>query len=121
MKVTITDEAIKETKSIAERQKIRKPALYLDLAPASCCSSCGPIPMVDVVDQTSSKLEIFGNVNGIPLCASDRIKNFLKENEEQNDLELKVDLIIPWGTLSSKYLSFQLLKDSKIEDAQGWF
>jgi hypothetical protein len=60
-------------------------------------------------------LEIVGNVNGIPICASDRIKNFLKENEEQNDLELKVDLIIPLG------LSFQLLKDSKIEDAQWWF
>jgi uncharacterized protein YqkB len=111
MKVTITNDAIKETKSIAERQKIRKPVLYLDLA-QSCCSS---IPKVDVVDQTSSKLEIVGNVNGIPICASDRIKNFLKENEEQNDLELKVDLIIPLG------LSFQLLKDSKIEDAQWWF
>jgi len=100
MKVTITDEAIKETKSIAERQNIRKPVVYLDIV-RTCCSS---IPKVDIVDQTSSKLEIVGNVNGIPICACDLIKKFLKEDEERNDLELKVDLIAPYG------LSFQLLK-----------
>lgn len=107
MEVTITDEALKETKSIAEKQKIRKPAIYLDIA-RTCCSS---IPKVDVVDQTSSKFEIIDKANGIPICACDLIKSFLKENEERNDLELKVDLIIPYG------LSFQLLKTSNIEDA----
>jgi uncharacterized protein YqkB len=106
MKVTITDEALKETKSIAENRKIRKPAVYLDIA-RTCCSS---IPKVDVVDQTSSKFEIIGNIKGIPICACDLIKKFLKENEERNDLELKVDLIIPYG------LSFQLLKTLNIED-----
>jgi uncharacterized protein YqkB len=100
MKVTITDDALKEIKSIAEKQKIRKAAVYLDLA-RSCCSS---IPKVDVVDQTSSKLEITCNVNGISISTCDLIKKFLKENEERNDLELKVDLIAPYG------LSFQLLK-----------
>ena len=100
MKVTITDEAIKETKSNAERQKIRKPAVYLDIV-RTCCSS---IPKVDVIDQTSSKFEIIDNINGIPISACDLIKKFLKENEERNDLELKVDLIAPYG------LSFQLLK-----------
>jgi len=107
MKVIITDYALKEIESIAEKQKIRKAAVYLDLA-RSCCSS---IPKVDVVDQTSSKLEIICNVNGISIAACDPITEFLKENEERNDLELKVDLIIPYG------LSFQLLKTSKIEDA----
>ena len=107
MKVTVTDEALKEIKSIAERQKIRKTAVYLDVV-RTCCSS---IPKVDVVDQTSSKFEITPNIKGIPICACDLIKKFLKENEERNDLELNVDLIIPYG------LSFQILKTSKIEDA----
>jgi len=107
MKVTITDDALKEIKSIAEKQKIRKAAVYLDLA-RSCCSST---PKVDVVDQTSSKLEIICNVNGISISACDPIAEFLKENEEGNGFELKVNLIIPYG------LSFQLLKTSNIEDA----
>jgi Fe-S cluster assembly iron-binding protein IscA len=107
MKVIITDEALKEIKSIAEKQKIREAAVYLDLA-RSCCSS---IPKVDVVDQTSSKLEIICHANGISISACDPIAEFLKENEERNDLELKVDLIMPYG------LIFQLLKTSNIEDA----
>ena len=85
---------------MAERQKIRKPVVYLDVV-RTCCSLA---PKVDVVDQTSSKFEIIDNVKGIPISASDLIKKFLKENEERNDLELKVDYIKPYG------LHFQLLK-----------
>ena len=106
MKITVTDDALKEIKSIAEKQKITKAAVYLDLV-RSCCSST---PKVDVVDQTSSKLEIVCNVNGISIAACDPITEFLKENEEGNDFELKVDLIAPYG------LSFQVLKISKTED-----
>ena len=100
MRITITDGALKETKLVAERQKIRKPAVYLDVV-RTCCSFA---PKVDVVDQTSSKFEIIDNVNGMPISASDLIKNLLKQNEEQNDLDLKVDYIKPYG------LHFQLLK-----------
>jgi len=100
MKITVTDDALKEIKSITEKQKIRKAGVYLDLA-RSCCSST---PKVDVVDQTSSKLETICNVNGISIAACDPIKEFLKENEEGNDFELKVDLIMPYG------LSFQIIK-----------
>jgi len=100
MRITIIDGALKETKLVAERQKIRKPAVYLDVA-KTCCSLA---PKVNVVDQTSSKFEIIDNVNGMPISASDLIKNLLKQNEEQNDLELKVDYIKPYG------LHFQLLK-----------
>ena len=85
---------------MAERQKIRKPVVYLDVV-RTCCSLA---PKVDVVDQTSSKFEIIDNVNGIPISASDLIKNLLKQNEGQNDLELKVNYIKPYG------LHFQLLK-----------
>jgi uncharacterized protein YqkB len=106
MKITVTDDALEKIKSIAERQKITKAAVYLDLV-RSCCSST---PKVDVVDQTSSKLETICNVNGISISACDLIKEFLKENEGGNDFELKVDLIAPYG------LSFQLLKISKTED-----
>jgi Fe-S cluster assembly iron-binding protein IscA len=107
MKITVTDGALKEIKSIAEKQKMTKPVVYLDLV-RSCCSST---PKVDVVDQTSSKLETICNVNGISIAACDPIAEFLKENEEGNDFELKVDLIMPYG------LSFQIIKISKIEDA----
>ena len=100
MKVTITDEALREAKSFAERQKIRKPVVYLDVV-RTCCSS---IPKVSVADQTSNKFEIIDNSKGIPICACDLIREFLKENEERNDLEIKVDIIAPYG------LSFQLLK-----------
>ena len=100
MRITITDGALKETKLVAERQKIRKPAVYLDVV-RTCCSLA---PKVDVVDQTSSKFEIIDCINGMPISASDLIKNLLKQNEEQNDLELKVDYIKPYG------LHFQLLK-----------
>jgi len=106
MKITVTDGALKEIKSIAEKQKMTKPVVYLDLV-RSCCSST---PKVDVVDQTSSKLETICNVNGISIAACDPIAEFLKENEEGNDFELKVDLIMPYG------LSFQIIKISKIED-----
>ena len=85
---------------MVKRQKIRKPAVYLDVV-RTCCSFA---PKVDVVDQTSNKFEIIDNVNGIPISASDLIKNLLKQNKEQNDLELKVDYIKPYG------LHFQLLK-----------
>jgi Fe-S cluster assembly iron-binding protein IscA len=107
MKITVTDGALKEIKSIAEKQKMTKPVVYLDLV-RSCCSST---PKVDVVDQTSSKLETICNVNGISIAACDPIAEFLKENEEGHDFELKVDLIMPYG------LSFQIIKISKIEDA----
>ncbi len=107
MKVIITDDAVKEIKSIAERQKIRKPALYLDLT-QSCCS---PIPKVDVIDQTSIQLETICYANGISISACEPIAEFLKENKERNDVELKVDLIMPYG------LIFQLLKTSNTEGA----
>jgi len=100
MRITITDGALKETKLVAERQKIRKPAVYLDVV-RTCCSLA---PKVDVVDQTSNKFEIIDNVNGMPISASDLIKNLLMREKEQNDLELKVDYIKPDG------LHFQLLK-----------
>ncbi len=47
----------------------------------------------------------------MPISASDLIKEFLKENEERDDLELNVDLITPFG------LSFQFLRTSNVEDA----
>jgi len=98
-KVTITDEALQEIKLITERQKIRKPAVYLDIV-KTCCSS---MPKVDVVDQTLRKIEIIDNANGVPVCVGDLLKNLLNGNEELNSVELKVDLIPSYG------LFFQLL------------
>jgi len=107
MRITITDRALKETKLVAERQKIEKPAIYLDVV-RTCCSLA---PKVDVVDQTSGKFEIIDNVNGMPISASDLIIDLLKRDKEQNDLELKVNYNKRYG------LHFQLLKTSNIEDA----
>jgi Fe-S cluster assembly iron-binding protein IscA len=100
MRITITDRALKETKLVAERQKMEKPAIYLDVV-RTCCSLA---PKVDVVDQMSGKSEIIDNVNGMPISASDLIIDLLKREKEQNDLELKVKYTKRYG------LHFQLLK-----------
>jgi len=107
MKITITKEALEEIKSVAEREKIKNPAIYLDLE-KSCC---GSMPKVEVVEQTSEKSEMLDNANGIPFFACALIKKFFKENEERNNLQLKVDLIIPYG------LSFQILETSNIDSS----
>jgi uncharacterized protein YqkB len=104
VKITVTKEALEEIKSVAEREKIKNPAVYLDLE-KSCC---GSVPKVEVVEQTLGGSEMLDNANGIPFFACGLIKKFFKENEERNNLQLKVDLIIPYG------LSFQILETSNI-------
>ena len=105
MKITVTEEALEEIKSVAEREKIKTPAVYLDIE-KSCC---GSVPKVEVVEQTLEISEMLDNANGIPFFACDLIKKFFKENEERNNLQLKVDLIIPYG------LSFQILDTPNID------
>jgi uncharacterized protein YqkB len=105
MKITVTKEALEEIKSVAEREKIENPAVYLDLE-KSCC---GSMPKVEVVEQTLERSEMLDNANGIQFFACDLIKKFFNENEERNNLQLKVDLIIPYG------LSFQILETSNID------
>jgi len=87
-KVTITDEALKEIRLIADRQNIKKPAVYLN-AVKTCCSY---MPKVDVVDQTLRKIEVIDTANGVSVCVGDFLKKLLNGNEEPNSLELKVDL-----------------------------
>lgn len=105
MKITVAKEALEEIKSVAEREKIKNPAVYLDLE-KSCC---GSMPKVEVVEQTIEKSEMLYDANGIAFFACDLIKKFFKENEERNNLQLKVDIIIPYG------LSFQILETSSID------
>jgi Fe-S cluster assembly iron-binding protein IscA len=87
-KVTITDEAIKELRLIADRQNIKNPAVYLNVV-RTCCSY---MPKVDVVDQTLRKIEVIDTANGVSVCVGDFIKKLLIENEELNSVELKVYL-----------------------------
>ncbi|MGQ9542994.1 MAG: hypothetical protein ACUVTM_02725 [Candidatus Bathyarchaeia archaeon] len=102
MKITVTKEALAEIKSVAEREKIKNPAVYLDIE-KSCCSS---VPKVEVGEQTLGDSEMLENVNGIPVFACDLIKNLFTEDKERNDLELQVDFLLPYGLL------FQFLKTS---------
>jgi hypothetical protein len=105
MKLSISEEALKEIKSVAEREKIKNLAVYLDLG-KSCC---GLTPKVDVVEQASNRSEILTNVNGVPIFACDLIRDLFKEDEKRNSLELKVDFLTPYG------LIFQFLNTSDVE------
>jgi uncharacterized protein YqkB len=105
MKISVTNEALEEINSVTEREEIKNPAVYLDLE-QSCC---GFVPKVEVVEQTLDKSEMLDNVNGILFFACDLIKKFFKENKERNNLQLEVDLLIPYG------LSFQILETSNTD------
>jgi len=85
MNVTITDGALKEIRSIAERKKIKDVAVYLDIV-TTCCSM---IPFVKVIEQQDAGSEAIKNVAGMPIYSCDLIKQILMN---QDDVKAEIDL-----------------------------
>jgi len=90
MNVTITDKAIKEIRSIAERQKIKNAAVYLDIA-KTCCSM---IPFVKVIEQMDAGFEAIKNIAGMPIYSCDLIKQILVNRD---DIRAEIDLARLFG------------------------